>query len=316
MSHIEATGSYLPSNIVLNSEFVGGNALFESMDEYFSGYEERRHASAVETALMMAVEAAKDALANSKYTAMDIDLIIGIIQPSRNVYGDDLNLMQHELGAWNASVLPINTACSSFITALNMADSLISTGKNKVVLIVTSTDWVHTMLDTTKPNFAFAGDGAGAVILDASSESFIDKHELNNTKPEVFNALVMKNAQFTQQKEFFTVRPPEGRTTIKDLILFPMSVAKTLLDRNPSLAVDKVIMHQSGLKMMQVWADKLEISEDKIRHTIGLYANMTVANIPVTLDYWRKKGDLQRGEKILFMAPSAGGYSIAMLWEY
>ncbi|WNO11168.1 3-oxoacyl-ACP synthase III family protein [Teredinibacter sp. KSP-S5-2] len=316
MSRIEATGSYLPSKIVPNSTFVGGNALFDSMDEYFSGFEERRHANSDETALMMGVEAAKDALEGSKYSASDIDLIIGIIQPSRNLYGDDLNLMQHQLEAWNASVYPLNTACATFISAVSIADSYIRTGKAKVVLVVTSTDWVNTVLDTEKPNYAFAGDGAGAVILDGEYNSFIDQNELNNSKPEVFDALVMKNPQFTGKKEFFTVSPPKGRTTVKDLILFPSSVAKTLVDRNKDIEIDCAIMHQSGYKMMQTWADKLGIEEDKIKHTIGLYANMTVANIPVTLDYWSKKGEIKRDEVLLFMAPSAGGYAAAMLWRY
>lgn len=316
MSRIEATGSYLPPKMVPNSTFVGGNALFESMDEYFSGYEERRHASDEETALMMAIEASKDALSKSQYEAKDIDLIIGIIQPSQHVYGDDLNLMQHALNAWNAATLPINTACSSFITGLSLADSYIRTGKAKVALVVTSTDWVNRMLDTNEANFAFAGDGAGAVIVDDAYDSFIDQEELNNSKPEAFNALVMKNPQFTGKKEFFTVTPPKGRTTVKDLVVFPANVAKTLLARNKDTEVDIAIMHQSGYKMMQSWASTLGIAENRIRHTIDLYANMTVSNIPVTLDHWEKKQGLKRGDVILFMAPSAGGYAIAMLWRY
>lgn len=93
-------------------------------------------------------------------------------------------------------------------------------------------------------------------------------------------------------------------------------MAKTLVDRNKDIEIDCAIMHQSGYKMMQTWADKLGIEEDKIKHTIGLYANMTVANIPVTLDYWSKKGEIKRDEVLLFMAPSAGGYAAAMLWRY
>jgi 3-oxoacyl-[acyl-carrier-protein] synthase III len=68
--------------------------------------------------------------------------------------------------------------------------------------------------------------------------------------------------------------------------------------------------------MMHLWASKLNISTDKIRHTLELYANMISANIPVSLNHWVRKGDITRGDVILFFAPSAGGYYIAMLWRY
>ncbi len=316
MARIEATGRYMPRKVVGNEYFNDNTEMFESLSEFISGYEERRHAAPNDSALSMAVAAAKDALSSSKYGAQDIDLITGWMFPSAHLYGDDLNLVQHEIGARDASVLPINTTCSSFLSALNLADSLIATGKKKVILIIIAVNWTNYGLDNSKRNFAFAGDGAGAVIVDGERNSLIDINERNNSTPAVFESMKMVNPVVSKRQEFFTITEPENISTAKDLIIFPLTVAQELLMENPDVHVDKVFIHQAGLKMMHLWLDKLNIARDKVRHTFPLYANMTAANIPVSLDYWAKKGDLKREENILFFAPAAGGHYIAILWKY
>lgn len=316
MSRIEATGRYMPEKVIANDGFSDGSVLFESVQEFFNGFKERRHAGPEETGLVMAVRAAKDALQSSQYTAADIDLIVGAVLPNENLYGEDLNLLQHELGATNASVLPINTTCSSFLSALNIADSHISLGKKRCVLVVIATNWVNTVLNVEKPNYGFAGDGSAAVILDGAADSLIDINERNNSTPAVFQSMLMKSPVFTGKKEFFTITEPDGISTAKDLVMAPIEVGRKLLGRNTEVKIDKIIMHQAGVKMMHLWADKLGISGDKIRHTLELFANMTASNIPVTLDYWVKNGDIKRGETILFFSPAAGGHYIAMLWRY
>lgn len=316
MARIEATGRYMPEKIVRNEDFSDGPVLFESVQEFFVGYKERRHAAPDETALSMAVRAAEDALTQSEHSAEDIDLIIGVTIPNVNLYGEDLNLLQYEIGAVNASVLPINTTCSTFISAINLADSHIAAGKKRCVLIVVATNWVNTILNTERANYGFAGDGAAAAILDDQADSLIDVYERNNSKPEVFESMVMKSPVFTEQKEYFVVSEPEGVSTKRDLVVAPIEVGRKLLARNPDVKIDKVIMHQAGLKMMHLWAEKLEVPYEKVRHTLELFANMTIANVPTSLDYWVKSGDIKRGDIILFFSPAAGGHYIAMLWRF
>lgn len=316
MARIEATGRYMPEKIVTNDEFSDGPLLFESVQDFFDGFKERRHAKPGQTSLSMAVEAAKDAMDSSQYKPEDLDLIIGVLLPNEHLYGEDLNLLQYEIGAKNASVLPVNTTCSSFLSALNVADSHIAAGKKKCVLIVIVTNWINTGLNIEKPNYSFAGDGAAAVVVDNLEDSLIDVFECNNSTPAVFSSMMMKNPLITGKKEYFTITEPDGISTAKDLVLAPIKIGNKLLKRNPEVVVDKVIMHQAGVKMMHLWADKLGISADKIRHTLELYANMTASNIPVTLDHWIRNGDIQRGETILFFSPAAGGHYIAMLWRY
>ncbi|MEZ5523711.1 MAG: 3-oxoacyl-[acyl-carrier-protein] synthase III C-terminal domain-containing protein [Pseudomonadales bacterium] len=316
MSRIEATGRYMPEKVVTNGDFSDGPLLFETVQEFFNGFKERRHAGIGETGISMAAKAAKDALSCSQYLPENIDLIIGAILPNENLYGEDLNLLQYELGAINASVLPINTTCSSFLSALNIADSLIAAGKKKCVLVVIATNWVNTALNIERPNYGFAGDGSAAVILDGKADSLIDVNEKNNSTPAVFESMLMKSPVFSGDKEYFTITEPEGVSTAKDLVMAPIEVGRKLLERNSDIRIDKVFMHQAGLKMMHLWASKLGIEPGKIRHTLELYANMTASNIPVSLDYWVKNGGLERGDTLLFFSPAAGGHYIAMLWQY
>lgn len=316
MARIESTGSYLPEKVVGNDAFDKDSAIFESIAEFLDGYEQRRHAALGESGLSMAVAAAKNAFEGSRYSPEDIDGIVGLIAPSEHLYGEDLNLLQYEIGAKNASVLPVNTTCSTFLSSLNVADSLIRSGKKSKILVIVSINWVNHALDTTKLNYGFAGDGAAAVILDDLGESLIDVCEKNNSSPSIFNSMVMKSPVFTGKKECFQITEPDGVSTAKDLILGPIVVGKKLLERNKEVKIDKVFMHQSGEKMMRMWMEKLNLPMSIVRHTLPLYANMTMANIPVSLDYWVKRGELNRGEIVLFFAPAAGGHYISMLWKY
>ncbi len=316
MARIETTGRFMPSKVIENEYFDNDKQMFESLSEFLCGYKERRHADVDETNLSMAIAAAKDALSLSKYDAKDIDLITGWMLPSNHVLGDDLNLIQSGIGAASASVLPINTTCSSFLTALNLANSFIETGQKKVVLIVIAVNWTNYILDKSERNFSFAGDGAAAVIVDGEGHSLIGINEKNNSTPDVFESMKMINPIVSRKQEFFTVTEPENISTAKDLIMFPVSVANELLEKHSNIEVDKVFVHQAGIKMIHLWLDKLNIKRDKVRHTLELYANMTAANIPVSLDYWIKNGDLKRGENVLFFSPAAGGHYIAILWKY
>lgn len=315
MSRIESTGRYMPDNIV-NNNFFTGESLFGPIDEFLTGYNERRHSLEADTGLVMASKAAKNALSKSSHSAEDIDLIIGCIVPNHNLYGEDLNLIQYEIGAKNASIMPINTTCSTFISALNVADSHISSGKKQCVLIIASVEWTKYGFDTEEPGYLFAGDGAAAVIVDNKSDSLIDVYEFNNSKPAVFQSMTMKNPVITGKKEYFKIIEPEGISTAKDLVMAPIGVAKTLLDRNPDIQVDKILMHQSGLKMMHMWVEKLGISFDKVCHTLDLFANMSLSSIPVSLDYWEENKVICRGDTLLLFAPATGGHYISMLWKY
>ncbi len=316
MARIEATGRYMPKQIIDNDFFSNKEEMFESLSEFVGGYDKRRHANKDEQTLSMGVKAAEDALSCSKYTAKDIDLITGWFLPSNHFLGDDLNLVQSSIGATSASVLPINTTCSSFLSALNIANLYIESGQKKVVLIVIAVNWTNFILNKSEHNFSFAGDGAAAVIIDEEGCSMIDANEKNNSTPGIFESMKMVNPIVSGKQEFFTIYEPENISTAKDLIMFPLSVAQELLDQNKEIEVDKVFVHQAGLKMIHLWLDKLNISREKVRHTLEQYANMTAANIPVSLDYWIKKGDVQRGDNILFFSPAAGGHYIAILWKY
>lgn len=318
MARIEATGSYLPKKRILNDIFKipENQGLSSGIHDFFSGVVERRHSNASESGVSMGVKAAINALKSSNYSKEDIDMLVGIVIPNENLYGEDLNLIGCELGLKNASVLPINTTCSSFLSALNIANAYIEQGLKNCVMVLTSVNWVRHILREQDQIYSFAGDGAAAVILDSKGVGLIDVEEINNSDPKIFRTMCMKNPVFTGHKEYFEIQEVKGINQKKDLISSPIEVARNLLNRNPDVVVDKVFMHQAGIKMMHYWLSRLDISKEKLRHTLTKYANMTASNIPVSLDYWQKQGDLKRNDMFLMFSPATGGHYIAMLWQF
>lgn len=315
MSRIVSTGAYLPQNIIKNEFFLSSE---ETGDEapimnFITGLDERRHAEKSETGLYMGVMAAKQALSRSEYSPEEIDLVIGMIQPNQYLYPEDLFLLARETGCVNAISIPVNTACSSFLTALNIANVMISSGSKKRVLIAISANWVRYGLDKTK-DYSFAGDGAGAVVLDDADDGLVGIKE--KTDFRVFHTMCIKSPLVTNKNEHFEVAADPHLDMVDEQIEQPVSVAKELLAENAGISVDWFIAHQAGIAMLEVWRRRLGIPKSKLKHTFDKYANMSVANLPVTLDYFITRGDIKRGDILLLFTPATGAHYISILWRF
>lgn len=314
MSRIVSTGSYCPETIVANNFFNKPLDPKElgTIEKYMTGMKERRHASANETGIYMATMAGKNSLQKSDYLAKDVDLIIGNITPNEYLMPEDLNLVSKNLGCTNASVIPINTACSSFLTALNIADSIIASKKKRLVLIVNSTNWVNTIISHDK-DYSMFGDGAGAVLLDDSGNSLLDIEESSDTS--VFHTMRMKSPVFSGIHENFEIREDPKIDMLEEQIRKPIDVAKAIVIGTKH-NIDRFIAHQAGIGMLEYWAGQAGVDKSILRHTFDKFANMMSANIPVSLDYWINKGDIARGNVILFFSPATGAHYISMLWKF
>lgn len=314
MSEIVATGAYVPSNIVTNDYFGKPNDTdkLTAIEKYMTGMRQRRHASDKETGISMAFHASKRAIENSSFSPKDIDLVIGNIAPNEYLLPEDLNLVSGELGCVNASVIPINTACSSFLTALFVANTMIEQRAKKVVLVVCSTNWVNHMIDR-EHDYSMFGDGAGALILTAGSRSLMAVKEASDQR--VFHTMCMSSPVFTRKKEAFKITQDPKIDMDKQQVLKPIEVAVQLVN-NQKVKPDWFISHQAGIGMLEYWLDQIELDKNKLRHTFDLYANMMAANIPVTLDHWITKGDIKKRDIILFFSPAAGAHYISILWRY
>jgi 3-oxoacyl-[acyl-carrier-protein] synthase-3 len=315
MSRIVATGAYLPGNIVDNSFFSLSSDPKSGapITKLMTGLNERRHATESETGLFMGLEASRLALSRSGYRPENVDLVIGMIQPNQYLYPEDLFLLAKEAGCFNAIVIPINTACSSFITALNIANTLIGAGSKRNALVLTAANWVRKGLDKSA-DYSFAGDGAGAVVLDNQGESMLAVEE--DCDVRVFDTMRMKSPVFTSKEEYFEITADPDIDMVAEQVEKPIDVAKRLLAENEDLVPDWFIAHQAGVAMLDLWRRQLKLPKKRVIHTFDKYANMSVANIPVTLDHYVSAGVINRGDMLLLFAPAAGAHYIAVLWRY
>ena len=315
MARILSFGTYHPKNTVNNDFFETADTSQQNIEKYFTGMKERRHADAdKESGIAMGVSAAQDALNKADIDPATIDLVIGCVVPNQYLVPEDINLIANGAGCKNAVVYPLHSACSSFLSCLNVADAMIARGRMKRVMIVNSSNWVGSIVDRNSDAFAIAGDGAAATILDDEGDSFIDIEEIACNDEDIFHSMKLKSPIFTGQKEVFTITQIESVDNDR-LVTKPVSVAKTLLDRQDKQP-DFFIAHQAGIGMLEHWINILGLDTSKLLHTFPLYGNMISANIPMTLNHYVELGDIKRGDTLLLFSPAAGAHYISILWRY
>lgn len=314
-SRIVATGSYLPSKVVHIDDFKEDLSPYSNaLQEYFNGVTERRHCEAHETGVMMGVEASKVALARANMDAKDIDLIISYSMFTDYVVPRDGNFMAGVLGAENATCWHLDTACSSFVSIMKVADAMLKNGNHRRALLILSTNWVGRGYDAARDHRCL-GDGATAVVLEASTENhLIEASEITDSAHadniHMVSPLVSKQQEYvifkrvSEAKEYYK----RGMTLVKELM------AKTSLFPND---IDWFICHQPGTKMLDLYCSELEIDRSKNLNTVTTTGNLGATNLPFVLDHYvHNDPRIKRGDKILFYSPGGGIHYGAMIYQY
>ncbi|GIX22591.1 MAG: 3-oxoacyl-[acyl-carrier-protein] synthase 3 [Gammaproteobacteria bacterium] len=312
MSRIIGTGIYLPDNVVTTPPpAVDGRA--PPIVQFMTGLKERRHAADHETALYMGARAARRALEAADVDPADIDLVVGLMQPNQYLYPDDLFLVAHEAGCRNSVCIPVNTACSAFLSALRLADLMLRSGERQRALVVTAANWVRYGRPRIEENW-FAGDGAGAVVLECGGEGLLALEETCDYR--VFHTMRMRSPLVTGRPEYFEIRQDAAIDMVAEQVAAPIDVARRLLAAHPQWRPRWFIAHQAGVSMLELWRRRLRLPREALLHTFPRYANMSIANIPVTLHEYVANGTIARGDILLLFAPATGAHYIAMLWRY
>jgi len=312
---IIATGAYLPHHIVYNDYFEDKRMVYDkTLDEFFRGTVERRHASQDETAEYMAIEAGRRALEEAQINPSSIDFLIGSIELSEHHTPKPEYFVIKELGLSNADTIDINVCCATFLSMLNIAHSLILSGKYKRIMLIHSNRFTKTGMDPKK-NYSGVGDGAAAVIVEKSeNDSFMGMNK--DISPELFGFTGLKNAQLTGKAEYLYFSDDDNFKRNMMTIIAPVAVELLKKENITPNQIDWLIMHQPGLPAMDFWRETTGIPPEKHLHTFEKYANLFGANIPVTLDFYIKEKTIKRGDIILMLAPGSGQHTISMLWEY
>lgn len=304
-SKILATGSYLPKQVRTNADL---EKMVDTSDEWIitrSGMKERRIATPDETVATMGFEAAKRCLEQVNLDPQEIDLIVVGTTSNSHAYPSAACQIQGLLGIEDAISFDVAAACTGFVYALSVADQFIRTGKVKKALVVGADLNSRKLDETDRSTVVLFGDGAGAVILEASEEQGIISTHLH-ASADTKESLVLPNAERTEPKSGFISM--QGNATFK-LAVRELSnvVEETLRENNLDKSeLDWLVPHQANLRIITATAEKLEMSLDQVVITVDRYGNTSAATIPVALDEAVRDGRIQRGQLLLLEAFGGG----------
>ncbi|HHF3487791.1 beta-ketoacyl-ACP synthase III [Haemophilus influenzae] len=304
-SRILSTGSYLPSHIRTNADL---EKMVDTSDEWIvtrSGIRERRIAAADETVATMGFEAAKNAIEAAQINPQDIELIIVATTSHSHAYPSAACQVQGLLNIDDAISFDLAAACTGFVYALSVADQFIRAGKVKKALVIGSDLNSRKLDETDRSTVVLFGDGAGAVILEASEQEGIISTHLH-ASADKNNALVLAQPERGIEKSGYIEM--QGNETFKLAVRELSNVVEETLSANnlDKKDLDWLVPHQANLRIITATAKKLEMDMSQVVVTLDKYANNSAATVPVALDESIRDGRIQRGQLLLLEAFGGG----------
>ena len=304
---IIGTGGYLPENIVTNQQLA---ERVETSDEWIferTGIRSRCIVAAHETAASMAEIAARQAIEAAQIEPNDIDLIIVATGTPDNVYPSTACLLQHRLGVTGGVAFDIQAACSGSIFALSIADQYIKSGAAKTVLIVGSEVCSRIVDWTDRGTCILLGDGAGAMLLQASTEvGVLSTHIHSDGQYE--DLLNCPNPQAMGDDESLGYIAMRGNEVFKVAVnTLGRIVDETLEAHNMDKSeIDWLVPHQANIRIIAATAKKLKMSMEQVVVTLETQGNTSSASVLLAFNEAVRDGRIQRGQTVLLEAFGAG----------
>ena len=304
---IIGTGGYLPENVVTNQQLA---ERVETSDEWIferTGIRSRCIVAAHETAASMAEIAARQAIEAAQIEPNDIDLIIVATGTPDNVYPSTACLLQHRLGVTGGVAFDIQAACSGSIFALSIADQYIKSGAAKTVLIVGSEVCSRIVDWTDRGTCILFGDGAGAMLLQASTEiGVLSTHIHSDGQYE--DLLNCPNPQAMGDDESLGYIAMRGNEVFKVAVnTLGRIVDETLETHNMDKSeIDWLVPHQANIRIIAATAKKLKMSMEQVVVTLETQGNTSSASVLLAFNEAVRDGRIQRGQTVLLEAFGAG----------
>jgi len=304
-SKILSTGSYLPQHIRTNADL---EKMVDTSDEWIvtrSGIRERRIASPDETVSTMGFEAAKKAIEATNINPQEIDLILVATTSNSHAYPSAACQIQGMLEIDDAIAFDLAAACTGFVYALGVADQFIRTGKVKKALVIGSDLNSRKLDETDRSTVVLFGDGAGAVVLEASEQEGIISTHLH-ASADKHSALVLPQPDRGVAKSGYIEM--QGNETFKLAVRELSNVVEETLAANnlDKKDIDWLVPHQANLRIIAATAKKLDMDMSQVVVTLDRYANNSAATVPVALDEAVRDGRIQRGQLLLLEAFGGG----------
>jgi 3-oxoacyl-[acyl-carrier-protein] synthase-3 len=322
-TRITGTGSHLPPRRVTNAELAHRLAErgIETSDEWIverTGIRARHFAADGVVCSDLALPAALAALESAGRAATDVDLIIVATSTPDMVFPSTAAILQAKLGITNGSAaFDLQAVCSGFIYALSVADSLIRTGAARTALVIGAEVFSRILDFDDRTTCVLFGDGAGAVVLEASDEPGLLATELHADGRHV-GILCTPGTVAGGKVSGDPTLKMDGQAVFKLAVGVLDTVARAVLAKagKTEADVDFLIPHQANIRIMQSTARKLKLDADKVIVTVDEHGNTSAASIPLALDVAVRSGRIRRGHRLLLEGVGGGFTWGAALVEF
>ena len=321
-SRISGTGSYLPPRRLTNADLVAELAAqgIESSDDWIverTGIRARHFVDAGVGSSDLGAEAAQLAMQAAGCQASDIDLIIVATSTPDMVFPSTAALLQSKLGIVGCPVFDVQAVCSGFIYAMTVADAMIKTGTAKRALVIGAEVFSRILDFKDRTTCVLFGDGAGAVVLEASSTPGIlatDIHadgkysELLCVPGHVSGGAILGDP----------VLKMDGQAVFKLAVGVLEETALASLSKAGlnTTDIDWLVPHQANIRIMQSTARKLKMSMEKVIVTVDQHGNTSAASIPLALDHGVRSGLITKGQTLMLEGVGGGFTWGSVLLKY
>jgi len=317
---VTAVGGYVPEYRLTNQIL---ETMVDTNDEWIrtrTGVEERRILKGEGLGSSdMGVEAVKEILRKKNLDPNEIDCLICATVTPDMVFPATANIICDKAGIQNAFSFDVGAACSGFLFALTTGASFIESGRYKKVIVV-GVDKMSSIVDySDRATCIIFGDGAGALLLEASTEDIGIKDSILKSDGSGRQYLHMKaggsvkpaSVESVMNKEHYIYQ--EGQAVFKFAVKGMADVSYELMERN-NLTADDIawlVPHQANLRIIDATANRMNLPREKVMINIQKYGNTTAATIPLCLWEWEKQ--LHKGDNII-LAAFGGGFTWGATW--
>ncbi len=321
-SRITGTGSYLPPRRLSNADLAAELAAkgVETSDEWIverTGIHARHFAAPDVTSSDLGVEAAKRALDAAGLQPSDIDLIIVATSTPDMVFPSAACILQNKLGIAGCAAFDVQAVCSGFVYALTIADAMVKTGSATKALVIGAEVFSRILDFSDRTTCVLFGDGAGAVVLEASDTPGILASDLHADGKHVGILCVPGNVSGGKVLGDALLKM-DGQAVFKLAVGVLESAARAALAKAnlTDADIDWLIPHQANIRIMQSTAKKLKMPLEKLIVTVDQHGNTSAASIPLALDASVRSGKIKKGDTLMLEGVGGGFTWGAVLLKY
>lgn len=312
---IAGTGSYVPQKILTNEDL---SEIVDTSDEWIltrTGISERRMAADDEFTSDLATSSAVAALEDAGMPASEIELIIVATLTPDKVFPNTASLVQQKINAPQAACFSIEAGCTGFVYALEVGAGMVASGLYKNALIIGAEKLTSIVDWTDRTTCVLFGDGAGAAVITGCppEENTYLGSDLGSNG-EQHDILHIPGggcaAPLSQQvlDDKLNTLKMNGKEVFKHAVNGMSASAQKAIDEAglEMNDIDWVVAHQANFRIINAVGQKLNIPEEKLYINVDKYGNTSAASVPIAFDEMIKKGMINRGDKVLFVAFGGG----------